>query len=440
MNKVMRYQIIKPINVSWDILGQVLRDIRHDTSYVLNKAMQVAWEWNNFSLDYKKETGSYPNKSEVLGYKGTTTQALSNYYNSTIKTQCRLQSKNLGLTVQTAIKKFENDKIKILKGEQSIPSYKRDCPIFLDGQSISLSYNKDIYVFSLSLINTKYKKELKLPTGQFKVVIKAPDNSRRQILDRILSGQYKLSASQIIEHKGKWFINLCYGFEAQKTEGLDENNVLGVDLGINIAAYIAFNNSLDRFPILGGEIDQFRRQVERRSRELKKQTKFCGEGRVGHGTKTRCKPVEVTYEKISNFRQTTNHKYSKFIVEQAIKHNCGVIQMEDLTGISTDSKFLKNWTYYDLQQKVKYKAEEKGIKVIMIDPKYTSQRCSKCGYIHSENRPKGEKGQAYFKCIECEFETNADYNAAKNIATQDIEYIIKDQLMIQNKENLIKIS
>lgn len=439
MNKVMRYQIIKPINVSWDILGQVLRDIRHDTSYVLNKAMQVAWEWNNFSLDYKKETGNYPNKSEVLGYKGTTTQALSNYYNSTIKTQCRLQSKNLGLTVQTAIKKFENDKIKILKGEQSIPSYRRNCPIFLDGQSISLSYNKDIYVFSLSLINTKYRKELKLPTGQFEVVVKAPDNSHRQILDRILSGQYKLSASQIIEHKGKWFINLCYGFEAKKKE-LNTNNIMGIDMGIVYPVYVAFNNSLNRAKIEGGEIDSFRKQTEKRKNELYSQSKFCGEGRIGHGTKTRIKPIEFAKDKIANFRNTTNHKYSKYIIDLAIKNNCGIIQMEDLSGIATDNKFLKNWSYYDLQQKIQYKAEEKGIIVKKINPEYTSQRCSKCGYIHKDNRPKGEKGQSYFKCVECGFEVNADYNAARNIATQDIEYIIKDQLMIQNKENLIKIS
>ena len=95
--------------------------------------------------------------------------------------------------------------------------------------------------------------------------------------------------------------------------------------------------------------------------------------------------------------------------------------MENLTGINTDEKFLKNWTYYDLQQKIEDKAKEIGIKVIKIKPNYTSQRCNKCGYIHKENRINQS-----FKCKKCSLEVNADYNAAKNIATLGIEKIIED--------------
>ena len=114
----------------------------------------------------------------------------------------------------------------------------------------------------------------------------------------------------------------------------------------------------------------------------------------------------------------------------AVKNNSGVIQMEELKGISANDAFLKNWSYFDLQQKIKYKAAEKGIEVKLIDPRYTSQRCSKCGYIHPDNR----KEQKSFKCLKCGFETNADYNAARNIATKDIEYIIKESMKSQ-KEN-----
>ena len=49
--------------------------------------------------------------------------------------------------------------------------------------------------------------------------------------------------------------------------------------------------------------------------------------------------------------------------------------------------------------------------VIMVDPKYTSQKCSLCGCIDKMNR----KTQCSFKCIECENEMNADYNASENI-------------------------
>ena len=47
-----------------------------------------------------------------------------------------------------------------------------------------------------------------------------------------------------------------------------------------------------------------------------------------------------------------------------------------------------------------------------INPAYTSQRCSACGYVAVENR----KSQAVFTCTACHYTCNADVNAAKNIA------------------------
>src|SRR5690606_7924506 len=120
----------------------------------------------------------------------------------------------------------------------------------------------------------------------------------------------------------------------------------------------------------------------------------------------------------------------RYIVDMAKKHECGTIQMEDLSGISKDDVFLKNWSYYDLQTKVKYKAEEYGIEVKLINPKYTSQRCSKCGFIHKASRIEPKT----FECVDCGIKTNADFNAARNIATKDIEQIIKDQLKKQEEE------
>jgi len=42
---------------------------------------------------------------------------------------------------------------------------------------------------------------------------------------------------------------------------------------------------------------------------------------------------------------------------------------------------------------------------------YTSQRCSDCDHTAKENRVSQYK----FKCIECGYQANADFNAAKNI-------------------------
>ncbi len=205
---------------------------------------------------------------------------------------------------------------------------------------------------------------------------------------------------------------------------------MGVDLGIACVAYMSFNFCEDRYRIDGGEISNFRHTVERRKRELLRQGKYSGEGRIGHGVKTRIAPTERLNESIANFRNTANHKYSRYIVDMAVKHGCGTIQLEDINGIAGDDTFLKEWTYFDLRTKVENKAKEKGITVVMVNPAYTSQRCSKCGYIDPENRPKKEKGQAFFSCMKCGFETNADYNASQNLASKDIEKIISNYIKL----------
>ncbi|MDU6255198.1 MAG: transposase, partial [Staphylococcus warneri] len=81
------------------------------------------------------------------------------------------------------------------------------------------------------------------------------------------------------------------------------------------------------------------------------------------------------------------------------------------------------------QTKIEYKAKDVGININYIKPDFTSQRCNHCGVIDKESRVTQEK----FKCTNCGHTTNADLNAARNIAMPNIESIIKDQLKLQKK-------
>jgi len=64
------------------------------------------------------------------------------------------------------------------------------------------------------------------------------------------------------------------------------------------------------------------------------------------------------------------------------------------------------------RDKLKFKLDERGIRYRSVQPAYTSQQCSRCGYVDPKNRPS----QAQFKCLACDFESNADWNGALNIA------------------------
>jgi len=65
-----------------------------------------------------------------------------------------------------------------------------------------------------------------------------------------------------------------------------------------------------------------------------------------------------------------------------------------------------------VREKLKFKLDERGIRYRSVQPAYSSQQCSHCGFTFSMNR----HSQAEFHCLWCGFEANADENAASNIA------------------------
>jgi putative transposase len=71
---------------------------------------------------------------------------------------------------------------------------------------------------------------------------------------------------------------------------------------------------------------------------------------------------------------------------------------------------LQRWCYSKVVNKLKMLCEENGILLTFVNPAYTSQTCSQCGSVHKESRQG-----LIFKCIECGFETDADFNAAVEI-------------------------
>ena len=55
--------------------------------------------------------------------------------------------------------------------------------------------------------------------------------------------------------------------------------------------------------------------------------------------------------------------------------------------------------------------DRKNIELIEVNPAYTSQLCSRCGYVDKRNRKK----QSEFRCLNCGNSNNADYNSSINI-------------------------
>ncbi len=115
-----------------------------------------------------------------------------------------------------------------------------------------------------------------------------------------------------------------------------------------------------------------------------------------------------------------NPKISRKIVDVADMNNVG-IKLENIKQIRKYVKSswgfrysLNSWSYYQLEQMIRYKAKLLGIPVVYVEPAYTSQNCSVCGHLGNRNGKE-------FKCPCCGHVDHSDSNASFNIAKRQIK-------------------
>lgn len=107
----------------------------------------------------------------------------------------------------------------------------------------------------------------------------------------------------------------------------------------------------------------------------------------------------------------TNHNISKSIISELKEGD--VVVMEDLSNIRRTARYNKwvhKWAFKQLQSFIKYKALGEGIRVVYINPAYTSKECNRC---HTRN---SVRHSGFFECRSCGHSLDSDFNASRNIA------------------------
>lgn len=264
----------------------------------------------------------------------------------------------------------------------------------------------------------------------------------RTIIQKCFSGEYKICDSSIgfdAKSKKKIILNLSLEIP-ESTVNLDENTIVGVDLGMAIPAVAALNNNVYVREYIGNYDDFTRKrtQLQKQRRTIARQLKSA---KGGHGRQDKLKHLDKIDIHERNFAHTYNHMVSSRVIAFALKNNAKYINLESLSGFSEDDKksfVLRNWSYYELQTMIEYKAEKAGITVRYINPAYTSQTCSICGKRGIRN------SQSVFTCSDpsCKIHTlyskqiNADFNGARNIA-MSTDFVDEDKK--ENKKTNLKL-
>lgn len=87
---------------------------------------------------------------------------------------------------------------------------------------------------------------------------------------------------------------------------------------------------------------------------------------------------------------------------------------------SKTARAMLNWSHYRFRQRLVHKSRLTNTHVVVCDEVYTSKTCGGCGHIHSTS-------SKWYKCTQCGFQMDRDYNGARNILLR--------YLTLQNKRS-----
>lgn len=155
----------------------------------------------------------------------------------------------------------------------------------------------------------------------------------------------------------------------------------------------------------------------------------------GHTYKSICTKLSKQKKGSKNFKQTAKQRdqYIQWLVKHIDLTNYKYVIHENIKNLyrgKNTSRILKHFNYKHIFDVLDNYCKLFGVQVLTVNPKYTSQRCSLCGYVHSRNRSK--RTVERFKCKFCGTELNADLNASRNISLK-LKSLTKKQCNGLNK-------
>lgn len=267
-------------------------------------------------------------------------------------------------------------------------------PIVFNRPQLDLVRNRD---YSYTKDN-----KMSLNTIHGRVVVKPIYDGFKQYFD----GSWTLGTAKILKSGKHWFMHIAVTKTINDIT-VKPKNVVGIDRGLRqiMTTYDQKGNAVF---YSGKQISHKRRNYSRLRKELQSKN-----------TKSAKRRLKQINQRESRWMNDVNHCLSKTLVEQYGEHTLFVL--EDLRNVTFNTVHNRkkenryehhSWSFYDLEQKLVYKALSNNSQVITVSAHYTSQRCPKCGYIDKDNR---DKTKHEFCCKQCLYTSNDDRTAAMNI-------------------------
>lgn len=293
--------------------------------------------------DFKKDpegifTSSRPN---------TTYRILSLHFKG------RIPSRILSAMNMTLNRAYSSDRSAYWKGERSLRNYKKDMPIPFGADQVKLASDGKGRDFKLTLF--------KIP---FRTYLGKDRSDKRVLLQRALVGQIKICTSSIKIVKGKIFLLLTLELP-KKQHDLKEHIIAEASLSVEYPITVSIER--DSYQIGNKEEFLYRRLAIQAARHRLQKAVAYNVG--GHGRKKKMKFLDRFEQKEKRYVDSRLHLYSRRLIDMCVKNGAGsllLMNQSDKQEIAKEDEFiLRNWSYFGLIEKIRYKANMAGINVIV---------------------------------------------------------------------------
>ncbi len=260
----------------------------------------------------------------------------------------------------------------ILKYDASKPKVKEGLPMELDERfcSIELDVKSKEFDGWLRIGSLGNKLQLALPFKRTKHF--------NELLERgALKKGVRLSSRSI-----------TFMFELLEVEKQSAGRTAGIDIGMTTA--FAFSDGLHQW-----------------------QSQKCAHG---HDLASICAKIGRKKKGSKGFKRAQQHRKNYINQQTNLMPLDGIkqINIEEIRHMrrgKKSSRYMSHFTYAELLGRLKSMAEEQGVLVHEMDPAFTSQRCSACGWTREANRKRKK-----FQCGKCGHCADADLNASSNLS------------------------
>jgi putative transposase len=267
-------------------------------------------------------------------------------------------------------------------------------------RNICIQANANVVKISSSR-NSTFDYWLRISTLEAKKPVRIPI----KLYDRakeVIASFPKLCTSVTLNFRdGEWYATFV---AEQKNKKPKQKSVVGVDIGM---VSIVSTSLGHRY----GQINTLRKSVERsfQKRRRKQKLNAC--------LKRKGRPqISLSDKRAEAFARNEIGRALNQMLSDLPKSTAVALErlsVKDMRPRSRQmNRALRASQLGYVRDKLKFKLDERSIRYRSVQPAYSSQQCSKCGFTSKMNR----RNQEEFRCLFCGYTANADENAALNIA------------------------